>query len=348
MSERYHFALCRGLVLLLLLVVASASTAANGDVDGQEARLAEARALFEQRTAASLQASFELYRKAALEAPALARAHAGVASTACLLALYAVQPAGEVLPVAKTAAEEAVRLEPGLARAWAALGLVSYLHEWRWTDAERHFARSIDLDPLDATTYHWLGMMLNALGRFDEAVAAFDSAQRAAPDSAIVRVKRGTVLAQAGRLEEAERQLREASRRFPKMALAHRETGFLRLTQGRIEEAVVAFEEAVQLAGPRSSSAGGLGLAYARSGRHAETRAILESFLAGAEAGFTPPLQVALLYLALDDTDRSIEWLERAFESRDPGVVYLAVKPAYDGLRDDARFTSLLTRIGLR
>ena len=44
---------------------------------------------------------------------------------------------------------------------------------------------------------------------------------------------------------------------------------------------------------------------------------------------------------------KSLEWLEKAFEARDPNVPYLSVIPVFDSLRDDAPFQGLLRRMNL-
>ena len=56
---------------------------------------------------------------------------------------------------------------------------------------------------------------------------------------------------------------------------------------------------------------------------------------------------VAHLYSHARDTDRALPWLEKAFEARRWGIIYLGVDPAFDTLRSDPRFTSLVRRIGL-
>jgi tetratricopeptide (TPR) repeat protein len=53
-------------------------------------------------------------------------------------------------------------------------------------------------------------------------------------------------------------------------------------------------------------------------------------------------------YAAVGDMDRAFACLERAFQVRSAGLIYLHVDPAYHSLRDDPRFGSLVERIGLR
>ncbi len=59
------------------------------------------------------------------------------------------------------------------------------------------------------------------------------------------------------------------------------------------------------------------------------------------------PKHIALRYLDAGDYNRSIDWLERAFEVRDPNLPYIGFQPLWDPLRSDSRFQDLLRRMGL-
>ena len=58
-------------------------------------------------------------------------------------------------------------------------------------------------------------------------------------------------------------------------------------------------------------------------------------------------IRVAMVHIGLGETDRSFEWLQKAFEARDWQMALLKVEPAFDGLRSDPRFAALVERVGL-
>ena len=42
-----------------------------------------------------------------------------------------------------------------------------------------------------------------------------------------------------------------------------------------------------------------------------------------------------------------MQWLERAYQERSDGLVYLGVDPRWDGMRSNPRFAHLVRRVGL-
>jgi hypothetical protein len=84
----------------------------------------------------------------------------------------------------------------------------------------------------------------------------------------------------------------------------------------------------------------------ARAGRTREARLLLES-LEGLQGASGSQIYVrALAYAALKDTDHAFSALEDLYRSRNPELLGIAIDPAGDPLRGDARFTDLLRRIG--
>jgi hypothetical protein len=66
-----------------------------------------------------------------------------------------------------------------------------------------------------------------------------------------------------------------------------------------------------------------------------------------AKRTYVAPFVVALVYTGLGETKPAFEWLEKAYECRSWGLLWLNVDPRFDSLRSDSRFTDLLCRIGL-
>ena len=54
---------------------------------------------------------------------------------------------------------------------------------------------------------------------------------------------------------------------------------------------------------------------------------------------------IAIIHAGLGEKDQAFEWLEKAYEVRDLGMVFLKVDPTLDPLRSDPRFQDLLRRM---
>ena len=49
----------------------------------------------------------------------------------------------------------------------------------------------------------------------------------------------------------------------------------------------------------------------------------------------------------MGDVDKGFEWLERAYQKRDSGLLEIQMDWTLDGVRNDPRYLDLLKRLGL-
>jgi tetratricopeptide (TPR) repeat protein len=87
-----------------------------------------------------------------------------------------------------------------------------------------------------------------------------------------------------------------------------------------------------------------LGFAYGIGGRRAEAQTILNQIETLSKRRYISPLYFAIVYAGLKDNDRAIEYLNKAFEARHPGLVLIRIEPMFDTLRSDERFKDLIKR----
>jgi tetratricopeptide (TPR) repeat protein len=324
----------RALCLVLLL-----SGSPTEGSENPEARALYERALasFQTRKREGLSEGRLLFQEAASLDPGFAEAHAGVADASCLLALYGYEAPLEVMPRAREEAMEAIRLEPSLAKAHASLGLVRYLYEWSFDEAESSFEKAISLDPAYPSAHHWFAMMLMATGRYEESLERIEKARALEPESALYDVKRGTILMAGGRLDEAEAHLRAVLERRPGSPLARRELGLLELVRGRPEAAALDLD----------SSEPAYALVLGSLNRKSAAREMLETLRDLESSSYVSPVDFALIYAGLGETVAALDELERAFEIRDAALVYLRTQPGLAALRSEARFQEILKRMGI-
>jgi tetratricopeptide (TPR) repeat protein len=90
--------------------------------------------------------------------------------------------------------------------------------------------------------------------------------------------------------------------------------------------------------------AASLAFAYGSAGKRQEAQAILSRLNKLSEQRYVSGLYFAIIYTGLKENDRAIEYLNKAFESKHPGLVLVRVEPLFDGLRSDDRFKQLIGR----
>ena len=61
------------------------------------------------------------------------------------------------------------------------------------------------------------------------------------------------------------------------------------------------------------------------------------------EKAYVPPFQIATLYTRAGLCDSAVHWLKKAFEARDPNMIYINIDPLFDHLRDNQGFKNLIS-----
>ena len=86
---------------------------------------------------------------------------------------------------------------------------------------------------------------------------------------------------------------------------------------------------------------------YDEAGYKGAMSAVAKIFATYSNVSFVSPLLIAYLYAHAEEQDQAFKWLERAYNAREPLLVFLRIEPDWDNMRSDPRFQDLLQRIGL-
>ena len=62
---------------------------------------------------------------------------------------------------------------------------------------------------------------------------------------------------------------------------------------------------------------------------------------------YVTPWQIGTLYVRAGEQEMALDFLEQAYDVRDPNVPYLSIDPIFDYMRDNPRFRALMQRLGL-
>jgi len=246
----------------------------------------------------------------------------------------------EGFPRAREADERALAIDPDYAPAHAGLGWIAMTGDNDLAGTARHFQRALALDPTDLDVLVSTATFLTNLGRLDEALALGEAVVRRDPVNVIALYNLGSHQRLAGRYDAAIASHRTVLSLSPSMGGAHAGLGIALMLKGDAPAALVEIEqektEVMRLVG--------LSMAYCALGRKAEADAALNALIAKYEKDWS--YSIADVYAFRGDTDKAFEWLDKAVQSQDPGLVDILVDNLFDKIHSDPRWLPFLRKIG--
>lgn len=306
-----------------------------------------ARYYWNRRTGDNLKKAIELFQRAISKDPNYALAYVGLADCNATIGTYAGTPASETLPLAKAAAERALKIDNSLAEAHGSLGQV-YFRSLQWEQAEKEFQRAISLNPNYTIVRHWYSDYFRALRRFDEALREIKRAQELDPLSPVFGTFVGEAYHNLGDSNAAFREWQRVIELEPNFPLACFFLGHAYAVRHRYEEAMMELQQAVDLSGRGNLFLGGLGYINAVSGRRSEALDVVKELEEKYARGEATGTNLAHAYAGLKDNDQAIAWLEKDFQTANTTLlVFAAYSPIYDQLRNDSRYQDILRRVGV-
>ncbi|HSY64164.1 MAG TPA: winged helix-turn-helix domain-containing protein [Terriglobales bacterium] len=316
----------------------------------------QGRFYWNQRNPAAIKESIAYLQQATVQDPNFALAYVGLADAYNIGNILGAYSPKNSLPKAKEAATKALALDPSLAEAHAALGMVKSHYEFDLPGAQREFLKAIELNPNSAYAHlFYSNCYLSPMGRMSEAIAENQRALELDPLSLPINNFMGMTYMFAENYEKAYQQFQHTIAMDPTFPLAHQYFSWLLVTMGRFEESIKENQKSELLSGSSPEDAA------------AEAAMMLQAFKTGGEKGFyqknleqtlqtlkqsggesADPTGVASAYALVGDKDRAFKWLDKAYAERDgQDIMLLKCVPPFKSLHGDPRFTDLLRRLGL-
>jgi serine/threonine-protein kinase len=305
----------------------------------------QGRFFFYKRTPESAGKARDLFTQAVTLDPQFALGYAGLANIYDLLgATFYVMPVEEGRRRAQQAAETALRLDPNLADAHAALGLhETYLYHW--ATAEKEFKRALEINPNSTDSLLWYSLLCLARGRIEQSVALMRRAEDLDPLSSVMVTNLAQRLNVIGDYAAALREAQRGPELDGSFIPAYLQAGLAYEGLGQREQAIAKYKRGAHV----SSTPGIEQLLLARAaalvgdrGRANEVADVLANRVARNEVS---PTWAAFAYSVAGHRDRAIELLNQAFKARDPFLRNQLHGPIARELWGDPRYEELLRRL---
>lgn len=297
---------------------------------------------YNKRTREDFRLAIDYFNRAIVIDPSFALAYAGLAASYANLGYLGMMPSKEAWAKARGNAEKALGLDESLAEAHHAMGLILRMYDWDSNGAEKEYDRAIQLNPSFAQAYTARAILMMSMERCEDAVAGARRALELDPLSALTAKYAGATFLYCGRYDDAIEEYTRALTIEPEDPLSHNNLGLAFIQKGMLERGV----EEVQRGNERSNQGDtDLAYAYAKAGRLDDLNGLLKELLSQVGENNDLAIAVASAYANLGDRDRSMEWLERAYQEHVASLVYVSNNFAFDNLREDPRFQTLLKRI---
>ena len=293
--------------------------------------------------------SLDYFRQAIQSDASYAIAYAGLARVLSTMTTEGLLPPATYKDV-EAAATRALSLDPTLGAPHESLAELKFAYEWNWDAAEIEFQQALALSPRDAAVHRYYGLFLRTQRRWEDAIGAMHRAVTLDPLSADTSKALGATYYWAGRLDQALEQYKHTLKLDPTHAQTHDLLADVYAAKGLYPQALesrrtyLRYEGLLDEAEALVSDGTAAGYRAAMRKLHAK---YLEALQRAGGTQYVSPMEFALIYIALGDTERALLKLDEAFGERAPWLSSIAADPAFHPLRSDPRFEALVRRVGV-
>ncbi len=306
------------IVNALKVVLTEQEEAAIKKVPTQSVRAYEyylrGRQLFHQQRPEAMEAAEELYRRAIALDPDYAMAFAGLADCSCFK-FFEHAGGEEALEQAESASRRALKLDPDLAEAHASRGL-TLTYQGKFDEASEEFEQAIELDSTSFEAPYYYARSLQARGNIEKAVIYYERSAELRLDDYQALMFAAACYRSLGREAEAKVSAEKG------IAVAERA---LALNAGETRALSLGASELFQLG---------------------DTARAEEWARRAVQLAPTNPLMlynIGCLHAIMGNGGLALDHLERAMELGMRNRDWLMTDPDLESIRDDPRFSALLT-----
>lgn len=304
--------------------------------------------LSERGAPQTLRRAIERYEFAVAKDPRFAEGWASLAEAYDYAFPYVDRDPLEDARRAEAAAKHAVALDNQLAAGHAMLALVQFMMRWDFRSAEAEYRRAIELNPRNYYAVVEYADLLRETGRVEQAADEVRKARALLPAIPVLLAKDAEIQLDQNRPDAAITAATEAIRLNRQHHRAYLPLGEAWEVKGDVERALDTYRQALNLNNLDRRVLPAYGYLLGVMGRREEAQSIIRQLEDMNNRIRNCAFQIAVVYTGIGEHQQALDWLERAWQSRQQHFPFAAVEHRLKGLHKYPRFHNLLGRAGLK
>lgn len=278
-----------------------------------------------------------------------APAYVGYASCYARLGSLGLVDPHKAFEITHRYADKALVLDNTLAEAYSAKGSAYLLYDWKWDEAYTYLSKALQLNSGSSITSFLLSLYYLYFGDLNKAIAVLEKALQYDPLSSFLADALCEKYFLVRRYDDAIQQADKILELDPQMRHTLEVKGFCIGMKGDWDAAIKIFEEVHRLTNHPLKGLSPLAYAYAKTGQRKKALECIQKIGQRPieEPGSIVDADLAFIWWALGDSDRSFDHLFKSLDKRIPVVPYILYTPLYDGVENDPRVPELKRRMNL-
>jgi TolB-like protein/Flp pilus assembly protein TadD len=278
--------------------------------------------------------------------PNYSPAYTGVAMVYGFKAQMGLISAFEAAPHVQEATAKALSLGSTHPEIHYLLAITNAWGNWKWDEANKEFKITLDMNPNNAEARAYYAHYLNITNRSDEAETQMNIALELETGNWLVQALYGMYLNHAREYNKALNRLKRILENDPGNPIALAALWTIYHNMGEYDKAletakILYTEKREYRAVERlitGNQEGGYKMAMER---------VAEVFIEKMDTTYFAPWQIATLYTRAGNSDKAVDWLQKAYDAHDPNMPYISCDPIFDPIASHPGFQKILTQMKL-
>jgi TolB-like protein/Tfp pilus assembly protein PilF len=291
-----------------------------------------------------LETAMKYYKIALENDPGYALAYSGIANVWFGFSAIGYLYPSEGLPKGYAALMTAQKLDSTLAEVHLGLADYKFYNEWDWKSAESEFQKTLRIKSNLAEAHTQYATLLNVIGRHEEAMKQIQLALKIDPYDPFIISLYGLDLLYLHRYADAIVACHEALNLEPTSNPGLTNLIIALHLSGRYEEALETWKTSNNISYPGFTHTFDQG--YAKAGYIGALSLEADTLAAQSKTSYINPMDIAWLYICSGNKERTLDYMEHAYEVHDQNLVTLTL-PLFDCLRNEPRYQALCKKMNL-